>query len=362
MFYNSKKLIDEKVLQQYFFERFMTTTTSERRRLVPEVFNNTHSLTTTVKVLRPEVKLTDNFIVDFVLYPTNGGTPLNIEVKWKSSDFVRQTNRHEWFNGQSGLGFLVVLKNDATTLPDNIPVICLEVDDFQDWFIENSATIVAQALHRKFDTPIISHSGPSNWLIYVGSKSKEHYCGPALANGIWAFKDRNPPNRTMRIVAGDNILFVRAKSSAPPRMFVPDNEPEKTERTSTHNQRLYENDEIQWALSDIDCFRVREGYHMDFSNTAPYNVFESAEWRANAIPELKEYTQYIRFDPNHSAYIFSNEAPAGHLLTRRLFPHKSESLRHFVRALRTAAANRGDVVQISNATMEAVDRLLPRRN
>ena len=73
MFYNSKKLIDEKVLQQFYFEKFMLSNSNERKQLLPSKFFE-YSPTNIIKGLNPEVKVGEvsngsSHITDFVLHP-----------------------------------------------------------------------------------------------------------------------------------------------------------------------------------------------------------------------------------------------------------------------------------------------------
>ena len=108
MFYNSKKLIDEKVLQQYFFECFMLADSAERRRLLPQQFRD-YAASSTLKGLDPEVDVGRDengrrHITDFVLYPmpSTGLPTLNIEIKWRAEDFRRQQNRFCFYDGRRG--------------------------------------------------------------------------------------------------------------------------------------------------------------------------------------------------------------------------------------------------------------------
>lgn len=83
MFYNSKKLIDEKVLQQYFFEQFMMADSSQRSILLPKNYRTNYSKTEQIKALHPEVVIgvtskNQKHITDFVLYPSGNQIKLNI--------------------------------------------------------------------------------------------------------------------------------------------------------------------------------------------------------------------------------------------------------------------------------------------
>ena len=362
MFYNSKKLIDEKVLQQYYFEQFMTATLPERAALLPPNYRAAYAPTTSVKVLRPEVSIAKGFTVDFVLYHRDRGKhpPLNIELKWRTSDFAREQGRHRWFDGSSGNGFVVALKDDAAPAP-NIPFVRLSPTHFQEWFVNHSSTIVAQTLYRKLGHRFVRPNGSRYWLVYIGEASLDHYLNSALTQGVWAYKDRNPAKNIMRMMADDFVVFVRQEFSRPSRLFVADDEPNDEDRRSAHNRRLYPNSDIAWALASVDVFRIIEGYHLNFSNQSPYGVFEAPSWRKSATPETKEYTQFIRFDNTgaEGGYLWAAHAPPGHCLDRKLFPARVVPLKRFVEATRRACANRGDVVEIAEPTYRAVRALFP---
>lgn len=345
------------MLQQYFFECFMTANALERQMLLPDEFRS-FAHTTNIKVLRPEVALCDGFTVDFVLYGTRSAEQLNIEIKWRSSDFARETNRHEWFDGRQGRGFLVALVDDAS-IP-SVSVIKLDIERFQSWFAEKSRQIIRQTLFRKIALP---HGAPSRyWVIYVGSDARPHYSSGHAA-GVWAFKDRNPAANIMRMLSGDWVFFVQG-DSRPTRMYVCQDEPLPALRTSKHNGVVYDNSAISWSITQLDIVRLDTGYHLNFTSSAPYASFESKAWTANPQPRAKEYTQFIRFSGGsvngaRVPYAWKARTPAGHVLPRGSFPARNLSLKRFVDGVRRAAANRGDAVEISEATAMEVLALLP---
>ena len=164
MFYNSKKLIDEKVLQQYFFECFMLADSAERRRLLPEQFRD-YAASSTLKGLDPEVEVGRDengrgHITDFVLYPmpSTGLPTLNIEIKWHAKDFRKQQNRFCFYDGRKGRGFVVALHTGADepsflgSPGHEIGVVYLDPDHFKKWFSLNANAIVSQALATKLGT------------------------------------------------------------------------------------------------------------------------------------------------------------------------------------------------------------------
>ena len=109
MFYNSKSLIDEKVLQQYYFEKVMLAKAESFRLLIPPQYHELYSNSAKIKTLQPEVKLASGHITDFVLYPINGHAEkkLNIEIKWQAEKFLSEEGRFPFYNGEKEEGFLV---------------------------------------------------------------------------------------------------------------------------------------------------------------------------------------------------------------------------------------------------------------
>ena len=236
MFYNSKKLIDEKVLQQYFFEKFVLSDSNQRKDLLPKKYKNKYSKTSDIKGLHPEVTLgktskNSNHITDFVLYPsTNTSLPkLNIEIKWNAKDFFKQYERFDFYNGIKGEGYLVAMK-DSDNLggfvinkngkKTNIPIVYLNLDDFKSWFSKNAYNIVSQSLSIKLNIKPNRMTGPKYWVVNLGKESLDNYYRNGKINGIWAFKDSKNPKNIMKILEDDYIIFLQT-SCNPGRMIFP---------------------------------------------------------------------------------------------------------------------------------------------
>ena len=373
MFYNSKKLIDEKVLQQYFFECFMLADSAERRRLLPEQFSD-YAASSTLKGLDPEVDVGRDengkrHITDFVLYPmpSAGLQTLNIEIKWRAEDFQRQQHRFSFYDGRKGRGFVVALStgNDEPEFLGapglEIGVVYLNPDHFKKWFSLNANTIVSQALATKLGTKPERPTGPRFWVVTVVSASREHYFSHGLPNGIWAFRDTNRPKRIMQILEGDYIAFVHLSHCKPSSMVYPH---------SSLSSRAYERSrggsvltsQIDWTIGHVDIFKIDLGYHLNYKADPLYAGFEEAWFsEEEQRPERKDYTQFIRMSrEGDDLYEYRWDLPLGEGLNRKLFPESEQGLASFVDAVRLSMNTRGDAREISRLAFEAVLRLLGR--
>ena len=160
MFYNSKKLIDEKVLQQYFLEIFMLADAPKRKTLLPSKYRLGYCKSNEIKGLQPEVnlgKVGENIhITDFVLYPMDSTklSKINIEIKWTKKDFENQSWRFPYYDGTASEGFVVCMKEDGsineeyivdknTQKPTKIPVVYLDIEKFKNWFTIYAYNIVS---------------------------------------------------------------------------------------------------------------------------------------------------------------------------------------------------------------------------
>ncbi len=361
MFYNSKKLIDEKVLQQYFFEKFMLADSKERKALLPNKFS-TYSSTTDVKGLNPEVSIgiTDKgtkHTTDFVLYtmPSSKLSKLNIELKWDIKDFEKQKERFPYYNGTIENGFCVAIKEGdyrPKSINDGkIPVVYLDSDDFKKWFTKKSHSIVAQALSNKLGNKPSRLTGEKFWVVSIVKASKEHYLKHGSTNNIWAFRDNNNPSNIMNILGGDYVIFVKLGHCRPGRAFYPD---QANKKFDTSRGKTLRNEDISWDIDLLDIRKVERGYHLNYTDKKPYEGFDE-QWlsKDNRFPQEKDYTQFITFSKNsndHYEYIWNR--PAGYRLDRKLFTDKEQIA--FVDALRTSLNTRGDAIELNRAAFESL--------
>ncbi|EAS64674.1 hypothetical protein L4D04_19490 [Photobacterium angustum] len=369
MFYNSKKLIDEKVLQQYYFERFMLSDTKDRKILLPTKYHS-YAFTNIVKGLNPEVRVgqkTDggSHITDFVLYPmpTSGLPKLNIEMKWSVKDFEQQPERFEHYNNTISQGFVVAVKDDkySPEYLDNgkIPVVYLCPEDFKKWFTKKSYAIVSQALANKLGSKPTRLSGEKFWVICIVGASNQHYLNHGRPYDIWAFRDNNHPKNIMNILDGDYVIFVRFDHCEPGRAVYPYSNNIKAQFKKSRGGYLT-NEEISWALNLIDIRKVNKGYHLNYSIKPPYQGFDE-EWLNSKTqsPETKNYTQFITFNkPNGDQFEYIWSAPAGITLDRKLFIDDNLNSESFVKAIRQSMNTRGDACEISRSSFESVLHLL----
>lgn len=368
MFYNSKKLIDEKVLQQYYFEKFMVADAVKRKKLLPECYREDYSRTDSVKGLRPEVTLTDdehqNHITDFVLYPNDANLPpLNIEIKWVKSDFEKpnQQWRYPYYDGSSMKGFVVCLNDEGENRDFNIsntqiPVVYLDVEDFKKWFTKNSFGIISQALSNKLKIPPSRLSGKKYWLVNLGKEAMCHYVEFGRPNKIWAFKDGKNPKNIMKILEGDYIIFMSFDSCSHGRMIYPH---------YNDNRMIGKNENVQssnlsWSIGLIDIMEVKKGYHLDYSDAELYSGFED-KWKETneIIIEEKEYTQFVRFSYNDSDdYQYMWDRNNMQSLMRNMFDGNDNEIVRLVDAMRESMNTSGDAREISYNAFQTLIQIL----
>ncbi|MFH0286996.1 hypothetical protein ACGRSR_05035 [Vibrio owensii] len=369
MFYNSKKLIDEKVLQQFYFECFMLADSASRKKLLPAKFVK-YSSTEAVKGLNPEVKVGEKttggaHVTDFVLYPMpkTGLPKLNIELKWSVKDFEQQSERFPHYDGSVSQGFVVALKdkNDSPDFVENtsIPVVYLCPEEFKKWFTKKSYGIVSQALANKTGSKPSRLSGEKFWVVCIVGASEEHYLHHGKPKDIWAFRDNNNPKNIMNILDGDYVVFVRFDHCEPGRAVYPYSMKPNAKFEKSRGGFL-SNDDISWSIDLIDIRKVNKGYHLNYTDKAPYHGFDE-EWMEmdSRAPENKNYTQFITFKkPNGDHFEFNWGSPVGTVLDRKLFTDDRMEISDFVRAVRSSMNTRGDAVEISRQSFEFILHLV----
>ena len=112
----------------------------------------------------------------------------------------------------------------------------------------------------------------------------------------------------------------------------------------------------------MDIVRVSKGYHIDFTDKAPYGGFDE-KWlnKKHHRPEEKEYTQFIRtiYDKEDD-YCYLWNKSNNFTLDRDLFPVVNKELAEFVNALRTSLNSRGDALEISRNAFYSINQMLAR--
>ena len=368
MFYNSKKLIDEKVLQQYYFEKFMLSNAGERKLLLPEKFQE-YSITKAVKGLNPEIRVGEkkgggNHITDFVLYPMPKLQldKLNIELKWGIKDFERQPERFPYYNGEISSGFVVAIKDSIYTPEaiDNgkIPVVYIDGEEFKKWFTKKSYSIVSQALANKLSTKPSRLSGEKVWVVTIVKSSLEHYMNHGRKKGIWAFRDNNNPKNIMNILGGDYVIFVGLGHCNPGRCVYPFSINPNREFETSRGGKIKSKD-ISWAINLLDIGKVNKGYHLNYTDRPPYHGFDE-KWMASKerTPETKDYTQFVTFVQDNDELLYKWNKPQGNVLDRKLFYDNHEGLCEFIDAVRTSMNTKGDAVEISRDSFESLRQLI----
>ena len=367
MFYNSKKLIDEKVLQQYFFEKFMLANAREMKTLLPAKYHAFYPDIRSRKGLQPEVILgraTNERIhkTDFVLYPTVATSKkLNIEIKWKKDDFEKW--RYPYYDGTYGDGFVVCLessydKNDDKITGTNIPVVYLDRHDFEKWFAMNAQTIISQALSNKLGVPPHRLTGRKYWVVSVSNEALDHYVNFGREKFIWAFRNNASPRNIMNILEGDYIIFFNLSYCHPGRMLVPDYT-NKDYIIPTRRGGQVKSGEIRWAIGLTDVYQVKKGYHLNFGNSDLYKGFEKNNW--DKTPDTKDYTQYITFynnSNNDDRFQYRWPDNTNKVLPRELFPNTNANLKELVIAFSQSLNHIGDAKEISFTAFQAFMQLL----
>lgn len=266
MFYNSKKLIDEKVLQQYFFEKFMLADAKEMKSLLPVKYHDIYPDIRSRKGLQPEVTLgrpngEKTHKTDFVLYPAKiDSLKLNIEIKWKKDDF--ETWRYPYYDGTYGSGYVVCLKTSCTKTDDtiagtDIPVVYLDRHEFEKWFTLNAQTIISQALSNKLGVPPSRLTGRKYWVVAIAKEAFNHYVDFGREKLIWAFRNNASPRNIMNILEGDYVVFFHLKYCQPSRKLVPDY---ANKNLLIPNQRKgnVKSANIRWAIDLADVYQVKK--------------------------------------------------------------------------------------------------------
>lgn len=361
MFYNSKKLIDEKVLQQYYFETFMLADKAARQKLLPEKFKD-YAPDSAVKGLNPECKAGgvdsgSNHYADFVLYamPKTGYPPINIEIKWNIDDFEKQPQRFNYYNGIAAKGFVVAVRAKGEVCKDTvdngrIPVKYVDADDFRQWFVKNAYLVASQAISNKFGLKPERQTGPRYWVIYIADPALHHYKTHGRKKHIWAFKDNNNPKNIMNILHRDVVIFVGLKYL-------------KTARNPQPYDAKSKSQGKDWGIDLLEVRIVSNGFHLNYSNKSPYACFDE-KWsdvgRATGRypAETKEYTQFITFmkpKPNDSQYFWRSTK---NLLEQKLFPARHLEASEFVDAFRKSMNDSGDAREISAGAFHFVQSLL----
>ena len=357
MFYNSKKLIDEKVLQQYYFEKLMLAKAAELKKLIPVEYHAYFKSNSDIKCLHPEVKIKGkkgNHITDFVLYPSCSNTvlKLNIEIKWQKEAFNKEL--YSYYDGTHSKGFVVCFGDTSNGVfydyignsKKKIPVIYLDVDEFKKWFLINSNAIISQALSSRLNILPQRMTGKKYWVVAINREALNHYNNFGKPKNIWAFRYSNIPKNIISILRGDYVVFVSFSDVKPAaRMIYPHYDETYKIRKQRGGYTLSKH--VDWTLSFADVFMIDKGYHLDFSNKERYKCFEKYNW--NGLPETKEYTQFITFkhSKNDAFQYRWNQNETKTKISRKHFLGKDKYSKEIVDAFSTSLNNRGDAIEIT---------------
>jgi hypothetical protein len=286
-----------------------------------------------------------------------GLQPLNIEIKWNIQDFEKQTSRFAYYDGTVASGFVVAMRAEKQATKDaaqaavdevvqgtNIPIIYLDANDFRQWFVKNAYLVASQAISNKFGLKPERQTGPRYWVVYVASAALSHYQDESRKKHIWAFKDSNNPKNIISILHQDRVIFVALQYLKTNRNPLP----------YLVNKNGKDND---WAIDLLDVRVVNQGFHLNYTNKAPYNCFEGkAQLPFSA--QKKEYTQFITFlKPKKNDAQYEWRATKN-VLEQKLFRAREPAAEEFVRAFKQSMNDSGDAREISAGAFHFVQSLL----
>lgn len=382
MFYNSKKLVDEKVLQQYYFEKLMGENSSIRKKFLPSKYE-IYASESIVKGINAEVNIgpnskpkknqttISNHTTDFILYPSEKSklNSLNIEIKWNIKDFEQEEERFWHYNGEKNEGFVVAIYNEEyhpEYIDDGkIPVVYICPEEFKKWFTKKAYLIISQSLSNKLGFKPSRLTGEKFWIIAIVESSKKHYLEQSRKNNVWAFRDNRNPKNIMNILDEDYVLFIKLNHCCPGRAIYPFSKKITTQfkksRKDDSGKDVYLNtNEISWSIDLVDIRKVKKGYHLNYSDKSPYNVFDE-NWMKQEVrlENTKDYTQFITFQNNsNDEFEYFWDKPLGLTLDRTMFLDTEYDAVEFVDSLRTSYNSGGDAVEISRNSFMHILNLL----
>lgn len=111
-----------------------------------------------------------------------------------------------------------------------------------------------------------------------------HYENFGRDKYIWAFRDNNNPRNIMNILEGDYVVFVNFDKCNPGRMVYPKYELNKKILTSRGSEVLSK--DISWSIALIDIFKIKTGYHMNYSKDILYTGFDEEWIKGGAMKQI----------------------------------------------------------------------------
>lgn len=351
-------LLNEKILQYYFYQLFISCTPNKRKKLLPEQYIK-YSDDTNFKGLIPEktyapkIERVDHN-ADFILCPTlkSNLEILNIELKWNKKDFEKQSSRFKFYDGTIAKGYVVDVNDNPTNEDDyildtKIPVIHLNSENFRHWFIVNAKIILDSTLNKKKVLNNLIIRKEKFWIISLSNSAYINYLEKGFPKKIWSFSDSVNSKNISNILQGDYIIFVKIHNITPKRQVYPYNNNPNHEYGTGRSDRPYTKSEvINWDIVKIDILKVSTGWHINYSNKPPYNIFEDTSINSNADLNSKKYTQFIKFNYNQDdtfQFISSDTLK----LNRKLFNFDNIEECSIVDSMRESLSKQGDAREIT---------------
>lgn len=197
---------NEKLIHRFFLESLYFYEGVKTKNLIPDNIHPEIKPSNLVLVV-PEDARKDGYRPDFTLFFKNYDKEVPVEIKWKSSDFIKD-NQTKFIKKNNG--FLVVLKEDAKI---DVPTIVISHKDFQDWMARRIFTLSRDSLASK---DILEQSS-GKWIVALrGDSSLKNFkrMMEATSQHFWAFKNsKYVTKQIFNLQKNDEMLFLFFKSS-----------------------------------------------------------------------------------------------------------------------------------------------------
>lgn len=367
-----KSLLNEKVLQYYYRQIFITSSEKERKNLLPDIYYE-YSIERNFKGLIPENTFSSNkktdHRADFILCPSlkSNLKLLNIEIKWNKCDFEKQPTRFKYYNGIEAYGYVVDINNNPTEkdnyiLNTKIPVVHLNPEYFRKWFIVNADFIINNTLNTKNLNNINWLRPTKYWVISLVKESYDNYITVGYKNKIWSFADTATSKNISNIQVDDYIIFIRVDNVTPThRQIYPyNNNPKFLYKTDRKDRKSTESSKINWDITLINILKVTTGWHINYTYSKPYNVFENNnKGELDLNINSKKYTQFIRYNYSYmDDFQFFHEPSDNLKLNRKLFDHDITEHNLLIEAIRSSYNKQGDAREITYETFITLLRII----
>ena len=196
------------------------------------------------------------------------GKRVPAEVEWKSSNFVQ--HKHDLNFIKENEGFLFVCEDDHN-LGDDILREKIDIDDFENWFVNNSRQIIQDTTDpykkRSQQRP------PKLWFSYLSLKGDGvNDFQLALKHHTWGINETYSVSKISDIQKGDLIAFVGPGRKFPGRV----------------NLKDWMKKSFTGYFEKIQLYKVTKGYFKDSKKI----------WKGKGKWEDEVFPHRFEFDPN----------------------------------------------------------------